>query len=305
MTPMDRRTFLHRSAGLAAALSFPGCHAPSLGEETWFRISLAQWSLHRAHFSGDLAALDFPAKAAELGFSGVEYVNAFFMDKAKDSQWLGELKIRATDAGTPSLLIMCDREGMLGNPNKKQRGKAVQNHHKWVDAAAFLGCHSIRVNASSTGSAEEQERLAADGLRQLTEFGAQANIHVIVENHGGLSSNGAWLARVMQRVDHPGCGTLPDFGNFNLGGGNWYDRYQGVEELMPYAKAVSAKSHEFDAEGWEIRTDYPRMLNIVKDAGYRSFIGVEFEGNEYEEEEGILLTKDLLLRLGGKGRESA
>jgi sugar phosphate isomerase/epimerase len=173
----------------------------------------------------------------------------------------------------------------------------VENHYRWVEAAQFLGCHAIRVNAQSEGTPEEQKKLAADGLRRLTEFADPLGLNVLVENHGGLSSNGAWLASVMQAVDHPRCGTLPDFGNFDIAEGETYDRYVGLEELMPYAKAVSAKSHVFDEEGNEARMDYERLLRIVLQAGYRGWVGVEYEGSEHSEDEGIRLTKALLERV--------
>ena len=192
---------------------------------------------------------------------------------------------------------MCDREGALGDPDKVTRKKAVVNHHKWVRAAKFLGCHSIRVNAQSEGTYDEQMNLAADGLRELTEFGEDYGINVIVENHGGLSSNGEWLASVMKKVNHHRCGTLPDFGNFRIRDEKWYDRYKGVTELMPYAKAVSAKSHDFDSEGIEINTDYFRMMKIVLNAGYNGYVGIEYEGKKLSEMEGIKATKALLERV--------
>ena len=99
----------------------------------------------------------------------------------------------------------------LGDADEKKRIRAVENHYRWVEWAKALGCHSIRVNAQSSGSYEEQMTRAADGLRRLTEFGAKHDINVIVENHGGPSSNGAWLAATIKKVDHPRCGTLPDF----------------------------------------------------------------------------------------------
>src|SRR6266545_1244601 len=150
---------------------------------------------------------------------------------------------------------MIDGEGALGDADESKRRQAIENHYKWVEAARFLGCKIIRVNAQSSGSYDEQLERAADGLRRLTKFGADHKITVIVENHGGLSSNGAWLAAVIKKVNHPRCGTLPDFGNFNLSDGKQYDRYQGVKEMMPYAKAVSAKSHDFDEQGNETMTD--------------------------------------------------
>ncbi len=289
---LDRRSFVGTMAAVAAGVTLIRPQDPL------FRISLAEWSLHRALFEGRLDNLDFPGVAhTDYGLGAVEYVNQFFKDEAEDMTYLRDLAGRADGHGVENLLIMCDGEGALGDPDAAKRTMAVENHHRWVTAAAFLGCHSIRVNAQSTGAADEQARLAADGLRRLTEFAEQHDINVIVENHGGLSSNGAWLAGVMRAVDHPRCGTLPDFGNFQVAEGEWYDRYQGVEELMPFAKAVSAKSHDFDDQGDERDTDYARMMRIVLDAGYRGWVGIEFEGDAMPEPDGIRATKALLERV--------
>jgi sugar phosphate isomerase/epimerase len=264
-----------------------------------FKISLAEWSFHRAIRKGDMDHLDF-AKVAkeEFGLEAVEYVSTFFKDKAEDAAYLGEMKKRSEGAGVESLLIMIDGEGDLGDPDQERRKIAVENHRKWIGAARLLGCHSIRVNARSSGTYEQQLDLAADGLSRLTALGAAAGVNVIVENHGGLSSNGKWLAALMRKVGHERCGTLPDFGNFKVAEGEWYDRYEGVKELMPFAKAVSAKSHEFDAEGNETSTDYRRMMKIVLDAGYRGHVGIEYEGTKHGEREGVALTKRLLERVG-------
>lgn len=265
-----------------------------------FNISLAQWSLHRALFAGYIQPVDFPRITKEqFDIEAVEYVNTFFPDRQPTTEFVGELKTRCSDFGVNSLLIMCDGEGNLGDPDNATRTLAIENHYKWIDAAVELGCHSIRVNAQSEGTPDEQLKLAADGLRRLTEFGDTKKINVIVENHGGLSSNGAWLASVMKEVDHPRCGTLPDFGNFILDWGTLeeYDRYTGVAELMPYAKAVSAKSHDFDSDGNEIHTNYETMLRIVLDSGYRGWIGVEYEGQTTSEFEGIIRTRDLLRKI--------
>jgi L-ribulose-5-phosphate 3-epimerase len=329
--PQDptRRTFLE-SAGraLAAAcvfdltsLSLAGIRPatldaarPSSGvTDPLFRISLAEWSLHRALGAGTLDHLDFPRSAKrDYGIEAVEYVNSFFLDRAApspaagryfrgsaaaDRRYLRDLKRRCDGEGVRSVLIMCDGEGAIGDPDAAARTRTVENHLKWVEAARLLGCHSIRVNAQSQGTPEEQRDLAADGLRRLTELAAARGINVIVENHGGLSSNGAWLTGVIRAVDHPRCGTLPDFGNFQVREGEWYDRYQGVAEMMPFAKAVSAKSHDFDDAGNERTTDYERMLRVVLDAGYRGYVGVEYEGDRLSEPEGIRATKALLERL--------
>jgi len=286
-----RRDILFMGAAAAATLAMGTAPRRPRPTEPPFKISLAQWSLHRTLQSGKLDHLDFPSTARnDFGIGAVEYVNVFF--KSHRGEYIRDLKKRCDDVGVRSLLIMCDGEGALGDPDDARRIKSAENHHKWVEAARELGCHSIRVNAESKGTRQEQERLAADGLRRLTEFAAAHDINVIVENHGGLSSHGDWLAAVMRRVDHPRCGTLPDFGNFYE-----YDRYRGVEELMPFAKAVSAKSYDFDDQGNETRIDYRRMLRIVVDAGYRGHIGIEYEGGKHAEAEGIRLTKALLERI--------
>ena len=298
---INRREFAKQASlavgAMGAAVSV-GCQSlAGGGSNSLYAISLAQWSLNRQFFGGKLNALDF-AKVTkeEFDLDAIEYVNQFFKDKANDEAYLGQLKSRAADHGVKSLLIMVDGEGSLGHGDTAERNKAVQNHHKWANAAQFLGCHSIRVNAATTGngSFEEKQKLAADGLRSLSEYGAKLGLNVIVENHGGLSSNGAWLAGVMKIVDLPNCGTLPDFGNFHIGDGKWYDRYLGVAELMPFAKAVSAKSHEFDEKGDEVRTDYRRMMNIVLAAGYRGYVGIEYEGSKVDAYTGIKKTKQLL-----------
>ena len=294
----NRRTFLKTVTAATAALSMPSQFATAADNGQLFDISIAEWSLHKSLFSKKLDNVDF-AKVAkeEFGISAIEYVNQFFRDKAKDTAYLDDLKQRADDHGVKTLLIMIDGEGRLGDPDDTKRTEAVENHYKWVEAAKHLGCHSIRVNAGSKGSYEEQQKLAADGLRRLSEFGAQHGLNVIVENHGGLSSNGKWLAGVIKGVDLPNCGTLPDFGNFRVSRDENYDRYQGVTELMPFAKAVSAKSHDFDENGNEIHTDYLKMMKIVLDAGYHSYVGVEYEGSKLSEYDGIKATKKLLERV--------
>lgn len=300
---MNRRSFLQATLAAGAVAAVPGLlRAEDNAAKEPFKISLAQWSLHKTIFGGKLDNLDF-AKAAkeEFGIDAIEYVNQFWKDKAKDEKYVAELKKRAEDHGVKTLLIMCDGEGALGDPDEKKRTQAVENHYKWVEAAKALGGHSIRVNAQSSGEYEEQQKLAADGLRRLSEFAAKYGLNVIVENHGGLSSNGEWLAGVMKLVDLPNCGTLPDFGNFNLGGGKQYDRYKGVDELMPFAKAVSAKSHNFDEEGNETGTDYFKMLDIVVNKhGYHGYCGIEYEGSKLSETDGIKATKKLLERVREK-----
>jgi L-ribulose-5-phosphate 3-epimerase len=301
---LSRRDFLAASAAATGTALLPR-FAPAATPDDVFKISLAQWSLHRS-FRAKENALD-PLKFAEIsakeyGINAIEYVNQFYAPKKKDDAYLKDLKKVADDNRVLSVLIMCDGEGNLGNPDEKGRVQAVDNHKRWAEWAKFLGCHSIRVNAASDwkkGFAETQ-KLAADGLRKLSEFTDTLGLNTIVENHGGLSSHGEWLAGVMKLVDHKRCGTLPDFGNFGIGKiegikETSYDRYKGVDELMPYAKGVSAKSHNFNEKGEETATDYRKMLDIVvKKHKYHGYIGIEYEGGKISEADGIKATKKLL-----------
>ena len=297
---LGRREVVLGGASLAAGWVL----APSLvagrafAGESPFKISLAQWSLHRAIRGGDLDHLDF-AKASrrDYGIDAIEYVSQFFQARAADTEYLDEMRRRASDEGVRSLLIMIDGVGALGAPDEATRTKAVEGHRPWLDAAAALGCHAIRVNARSDGSRNEQLAHTSDGLRRLCEHAEALELSVIVENHGGLSSDGAWLARLMRTVDHPRCGTLPDFGNFRIGLMKTYDPYRGVTEMMPWARAVSAKSHDFDERGNEKTIDYARMMGIVLDAGYHGHVGIEYEGGRLGEPEGIRATKRLLERV--------
>ena len=292
----SRRSFLTMAAGVVAAPMSSRLVAAEA--EPAFKISLAQWSLHKALFAKQMKNTDFPVMAKkDFGIDGVEWVNQFWKDKATDAAYVAELKKICEGEGVTSVLIMCDGEGHLGDPDDAARGKAVDNHKKWIEAAKALGCHSIRVNAHTAGKGtrEEQAKRAVDGLRRLSEVAAPYQIGVIVENHGQLSSDGGWLAGVMKDVGLKNCGTLPDFGNFRLDGNAEYDRYKGVDELMPYAKGVSAKSHDFNEAGEEIHTDYHKMLDIVvKKHGWHGFVGIEYEGSKLGEVEGIKATKALL-----------
>ncbi len=296
---MERRTFLGLSAIASGSLCLSGCSSLDAmfgGSKVPFKISLAQWSWHRrlrGQQQPKMDNLDFAVEARQFGIEAVEYVNQFFKDKARDTKYLAEMKKRAKDNGVKSLLIMCDGEGALGDQDPQQRTQAVENHYKWLEAAKYLGCHSIRVNASSSGSYDEQLELAADGLRRLSEKAVEYKLNVIVENHGGLSSNSQWLTNVIKNVDLPNCGTLPDFGNFPPEA----DKYKSVEMLMPYAKGVSAKSYDFDEKGDETKIDFYRMMKIVVDSGYKGYVDIEYEGNRLSENDGILATKKLLEKI--------
>ncbi|WP_276359136.1 sugar phosphate isomerase/epimerase family protein [Daejeonella sp. H1SJ63] len=312
-----RRKFIHQLTGLAGVALIPSSLYSCAGgmqfhkgpngadlKNSFFEISLAQWSLHKALFSKKIDNLDFPViTKKEFGINAVEYVNAFFKDKAKDTAYLNELLKRCNDNGVKNHLIMCDGEGYLGDLDSNKRLKAVDNHKKWVEAAKYLGCATIRVNAHGVGTADEVQKAAVEGLSLLGEYAAQEKINVVVENHGGYSSDGSWLTTVMKNVDHKNVGTLPDFNNFCLKRDSKnqcieeYDRYKGTYEMLAYAKAVSAKSIDFDDSGNCVETDYLRMLKIVKDSGFKGYVGIEYEGEKLGEYEGIKKTKALLERV--------
>ncbi|MBL8857636.1 MAG: TIM barrel protein [Planctomycetes bacterium] len=308
----NRREFLHAAAGIGAlaalgsvtsARSRTDVEDNDVKPQRTFSISLAEWSYHSALQKGSMKHAEFAQVArAKHGLGAVEYVNSFFKDKARDTDYLKDLKTRADDQQVKILLIMCDGEGDLGHAEKQKRTEAVENHKQWLDAARALGCHSIRVNVSGSGTRTDHMHQAAESLQALAQLADPLNLNVIVENHGGITSDGAWLAGVMRKADHKRVGTLPDFGNFKISDSELYDRYQGVAELMPWAKAVSAKSHDFDEKGEETATDYTRMLKIVLDAGYRGYVGIEYEGSRLSEHDGVEATKRLLERVRSAAR---
>lgn len=297
-----RRQFLQSAAAFGAGLA-----AAKLGSAAElhrpFKISLGEWSFHRALFSKRLHHLDVANVASEeCGINALEYSAQFFMDKAENRKYLSELKQRALDAAVEPVLITVDDQGDIGDSDALRRLAAVEKHYKWVLAGHSLGCHSIRVNAFSDEklSAGEQGKLVADGLRRLAEFAAPMNVNVLVENHGRLSSNAKWLTQVVKDVGLPNCGTLPDFGNFGTEPGLASDRYQGVAEMMPFAKGVSAKSYAFDAQGNETTIDYRKMLKIVRQSEFDGYLGIEHEGDSLSELDGVRATKRLIEAIGGE-----
>jgi len=308
---ISRRWFVKQSAlGAGTLLIHPMLKARAL-KQIGFEISLAEWSYHRSIETGKVDHLDFAMKARnEFGISAVEYVNGLFgskkrnfKDAGKSRKYLGEMLKRSNDAGVVNHLIMVDEEGDLAGLKEKERIKSVDDHRKWLDAAKFLGCRTVRVNLHGEGDPEEKKKASVDSLGRLGDIAGTMELNVVVENHGSDSSKGFWLASIMKAVNKTNVGTLPDFGNFCIthpwgttqdGCDDAYDRYKGVEEMLPFAKGVSAKSYDFDANGEQPLIDYKRMLDIVKGSGFKGYIGIEFEGNTQPEEEGIRKTKDLI-----------
>ncbi len=312
---MSRRIFLEASVaggalvglGARGVLAADEAGKPAAGKIGDFKISLAEWSLHKALFAKKIDNLDFPKIAREeYGIEGVEFVNQFFKDKAHDSAYLKDLKKRAEDVGVTCVLIMIDGEGDMSAPDADARNKAVENHKKWVDAAAALGCHAIRINTGNHYSATDVAAVA-ESCGMLTDYGTKNGISIICENHGGPSSDPDALLALMKAVGKPTFGTLPDFGNFahDKDGKYTIDIYDALARMMPYAKGASAKSYDFDETGKEIKLDYARIMKIVTDAGYHGFVGIEYEGSRLGEPEGIRATKKLLESLRGASYEPA
>jgi len=307
----SRKSFIkHSIYGIGGLMFAPSLNIESLSQ-AGIEISLAEWSLHRAIAEGKLDHLDFPAIAKNVfEISVVEYVNGLFgsrkmnfKEAGKNRVYLNELLKRSKDAGVINHLIMVDDEGPLAVPDDKQRLLSVDNHKKWLEAAKFLGCVTIRVNLHGEGSSDEKKTASVDSLGRLGDIAKSMQLNIVVENHGNESSNGAWVADVMRQVNKDNVGTLPDFGNFCLSHPwgetqsdckDMYDRYKGVEEMMPFAKGVSAKTYDFDSNGEQPKMDYKKLLDIVKSFGFKGYIGIEFEGNTQPEEEGIRRTKLLL-----------
>jgi sugar phosphate isomerase/epimerase len=270
------------------------------------KISLAQWSLNKAIKSGELSPLDFAKKARSFDIDAIEYVSGLYtnhtdiLKKISMQKLSKELLKRSDDYGIDNVLIMIDSQGSLASSNKKERLKAIDNHKKWIDFSYEIGCETMRVNLSGETKLDRWTENSIKSLTELSDY--NKSINVVVENHGGLSSNGKYLSNVMSEVNIDNCGTLPDFGNFCIDGSpracnEWYDIYKGVEELMPYAHAVSAKSYDFDDSGNETKIDYSKMIDIVKKAGYKGYIGIEYEGSRMSEDDGIIATKKLLEKL--------
>jgi len=301
MKSTSRRNFIRdmgifsAAAGVSSLIPFD---VAAFAKKEFFSISLAEWSFHKALFAGKMTNMDFPLLAKnDFGIDIVEYVSPFFKKKETDKAYLKELLDRTKSEGIQNHLIMVDGEGNLGDSDEKKRLTAVENHYKWVEAAKYLGCKTIRVNAAGTGTEEEVKTAAVDGLGKLSEYGKQHKINIIVENHGGYSSDGKWLSAVMKQVNSPYCGTLPDFGNFKVSAEREYDKYQGVQDLLPFAKGISAKTFNFDEQGNETTIDYDRMFKSIKAAKWNGIVGIEYEGSKLSEEEGIKKTKALLERI--------
>lgn len=307
----SRRTFIRQSLLGAGTFMVASAFRSTDLADPAIQISLAEWSFHRAIQEGKLDHLDFPAKVKkEFGISAVEYVNGFFggtkmdfREAAKNKTYLDEMLRRSRDAGVFNHLLMVDDEGPLSSPDQKELLASVENHKKWIEAARALGCLTVRVNLHGEGDPEDRKKASVESLSRLGEFAGPMNINVVVENHGSVTSNAGWLVDVMKQVNRANVGTLPDFGNFCIshpwgtiqeGCDDQYDIYIGVEQLLPFAKGVSAKTYDFDGNGLQPLMDYKRLIGLVRASGFKGYIGIEYEGINQPEDEGVRNTQALL-----------
>ena len=285
-----------------------GYSCSNLNKVDKYGISLAQWSLHKMiKLDKTLNPLDFAQKSKGLGFEAIEYVSTLYrpiLEKLSIKEMTVELINKSKEHEIKNLLIMVDDEGNLSSSNLNEIKEAIEKHKMWIEMASKLECHSVRVNLEGEDQLDKWKENSIKGLTMLSEFAGNYNINIIVENHGGNSSNGKDLAEVIKNVNLDNCGTLPDFGNFCIKRKNRslydgpcdieYDKYEGMRDLMPYAKAVSAKSYDFDQFGNETTIDFKKMMDIVEEFNYNGYLGIEYEGNNHSEVDGIELTKKLI-----------
>ena len=306
---MKRRKFNKIVSSLSSGIILSnGYSCSNLNNIDKYGISLAQWSLHKMiKIDKTLNPMDFAQKSKELGYDAIEYVSTLYrpiLEKLSIKEMTKKLINKSKEHDVKNLLIMVDDEGNLSSSNLSEIKEAIDKHKRWIEMASKLECHSVRVNLEGEDQLDKWKDNSIKGLSLLSEFASNYNINIIVENHGGNSSIGKELAEVIKNVNLDNCGTLPDFGNFCIKRKNGslydgpcdieYDKYEGMKDLMPYAKAVSAKSYDFDPFGNETTIDFKKMMDIVDEFNYNGYLGIEYEGNNHSEINGIELTKKLI-----------
>ena len=324
----SRRKFLKNTFSVfSTTLLAPNLFAKKI-DKSKMDIGLQMYSFAPLIMQGKFDLLGFPDLVKNTyGINGAEYWSIPFMGRENDRDFLNDLKRRSDDNGVDNLIILVDDIDIktmqsgpsLASSNKNDRDTAIDYHKKWVDVAKNIGCHSIRINLRS--EEENDQKIlenSSESISKLIEFSKQDIISIVIENHGGITGDADWLVSLMKNVDSKHLGTLPDFGTYNFcikrGNLNFqslsencedqYDKYLGVKKLMPYAKGVSAKSHEFDKDGEELSTNYSRMIKIISESNYKGYITIEYEGamkgmfggegTYLSPHEGILATKKLI-----------
>ena len=324
----SRRKFLKNTFSVySTTLLAPNLFANNI-DKSKLDIGLQMYSFAPLIMQGKFDLLGFPDLVKNTyGINGAEYWSIPFMGRENDKDFLNDIKRRSDDNGVDNLIILVDDIDIktmqsgpsLASSNKNDRDTAIDYHKKWIDVAKEIGCHSIRVNLKSDES-DNKKILdnSSESISRLIEFSKQDNISIVIENHGGITADADWLVSLIKNVDNKYVGTLPDFGDYNFcvdrGALNFddigkvcknqYDKYLGVKKLMPYAKGVSAKSHEFGKDGEELSTNYSRMIKIISESNYKGYITIEYEGammgmfggegTYLNPHEGILATKKLI-----------
>lgn len=269
----NRRSFLQTGV-LASAALLSAPHAMSWPRPTENKISLATWSIVRSHRAGVWKLPDVARICREdFGIDGIEYVTGFF--DSVNYGYLQSLNRQAEEHGVENVLIMVDGEGPMVAEEKSERMQAAINHRKWVDIAGYLGCHAIRCNAFGGGPTYDEDpdsiQRAAESFSALVEYAREFEINIIIENHGGLSSDPRWLPDLCQAMDSNHFGLLPDYGNYNL---DEVNVYEAIDQAMPYAKGVSVKAG-WQPDGSHPQYDVERLLGISLESGYSGYWGIE------------------------------
>jgi L-ribulose-5-phosphate 3-epimerase len=272
----SRRDLLGGAAAAAMAAFLTGTHsthaAPASDE-----ISLAAWSLVRSFRNGKWKLVDLPRICREnLGIGALEFVNQFFENPVL--QYLQTVKRAGKQYEVKFVRIMVDGEGEMAAVEKKDRLASARAHRKWVDIAYELGCADIRCNmrggTPDWKNDKDLVKRAAEAFNDLLEYARPANIDILIENHGGASSDPDTLVAVMKAVNNPHFGTLPDYGNVNLGD----DRYEVMRKILPYAKGVSVKA-AWTADGNNVFGDLEKLIKITQESGFHGFWGIESSYN--------------------------
>ena len=236
------------------------------------RLSLAEWSLRREILDFQPRHLELARVAKDVfGLDAIEYRSTFFADKATDFGYLGEMKKRQEDLGVRAVLIEVENEGPLGAQEDWDRWTAIDAHFKWLAAAAFLGCESVSVPAEGLVRGAPYLDWMADSLQRLGGIAKPYGINVLVANRVGLACDGSWMAKLMDRTAVPWVGAHPHVGNVDLGGGKAYPRYQGVEEMMPFAKALSVR-------GGSSEIEFGKIAKLAAESNYARYVGIEWDG---------------------------
>ncbi len=271
-------------------------------------IGLSTWSLHRhmgpikrqvvtdtgekhewtEEYPEDVSLLDFAGFARkEYGLTHLELIQMSF--PSTEASYLKKLRsaVEAAEAVIENVPIDV---GDICELAPERRAEHVRNIKSWMDVAAAIGSRAVRVNTGPSREGSDALALAVESCKRLAEHADKLGLNVLIENHGGISSDPQLLKQLIESVSTERMGACPDFGGFDEA-----IRYDGLQKIMPLAKLVHAKSYAFDEHGEETAIDYARCMQIVKNSGFSGVLSIEYEGDG-NASEGIKKTKELILR---------